>query len=695
MQAAAPTTQQTSAALGRLLAKLSSFSLSAKMKYAIKAALSLVLVYVIAFSQGWNNVTTAATTIIFIAVTDSLGDSILKGMFRIVGTIIGAVIGMMLIAFFPQDRILYLVSVSIIVTVILYLARACRSDMTVFGITVYTMVGVFLWPVSLRDTSREQAAALTGILHEVFQARHRSAREQREKQEEIFTRRRQLKNSVANIGSSLASGLSRRQWQSVVADFERVAEALALGAMFGDAHLSSALSGVMHNYPEIIEETESLFAAVGKGWHGQARLPVPPEFTPLFDMEVLASRAPLEAASLTSAVNQLVNLHGALRRLAVKLNALNGPAPTRFMDEKGMKSPRFLWLDMEDIKGAAVSFLIFWCATLLWITTNPPAGFFIVAMATGLSVITTFSPVKPQMMIVVYSISFGCAILAYILVLPHLATGLQLAFFLFCYAFIGFYFIMPDLAALFLIGIALLNITNEMYYSFDGFLTMLLAFYAFLFLLLLFYYLPFSTRPEHLLLAMKERFFALAKSLTDHNGKTILSNNTWFDDCMAGYAKMHLLHTVDKMRLWGGMIDDRFFREFSKEKLALFTKSCEAFAHLLLIRNREEQRYLDNPLIRAHVEQFDEASLWRLLHQSDDGLCDEKAGCGQKDRVVIRIEQELERFFSRHMGDTYDQGTLLAYYEYLSLQKNILSTLLTLQEQRESLNFTVLNETRF
>ncbi len=727
MGTAAPITPQTTTVPAGFFSQLSSFSLSAKLKQAIKAALSLTLVYVIAFSQGWSNVMTAATTIIFIAVTDSLGDSILKGMLRIIGTVIGALLGMMLIAFFPQERFLYLAGVSIVVTVMLYLARSFRGDMTifllgaitlmtmfkdgavdnvflygvnktmmtVFGIAVYTLVSVLLWPVSLRDTSREQAAALTGILHEVFQARHRSAREQREKQEEMFARMRQLKNSVANIGSSLASGLSRRQWQSVVADFEWVAETLALGAMFGDARLPSALSGVMDNYPQLVEETEALFAAVGKGWHGQASIPVPPEFTPLFDMEALASRAPLEAASLTSAVNQLVNLHGALRRMAVKLNALNGPAPTRFMDEKGMKSPRFLWLDVEDLKGAAVSFLIFWCASLLWITTNPPAGFFIVAMATGLSVITTFSPIKPSMMIVVYSISFIFSMLAYVLILPHLATGWELALFLFSYAFIGFYFIMADLAALFLIGIVLLNISNQMFYAFDGFLIMLLFFYTFLFLLLIFYYLPFSTKPEHLFLILEKRFFTLCRFLLAGHIKKVLGRATFLDDILAGYAKMHLRNTVDKMRLWGGQIDGRFFSDFPKEKAAQFGKDCEALAHLLLIQSRDESRFLDNPLIRAHVEQLQPVTGSLLQPYSSGKVTNKENLSRHKARIMSMIEQELQRFFSGRAVDSHDRETVLAFYEHLSLQKSILAALITLYDRLPTLNLDVLTETRF
>ena len=711
---------------------LSALSLSEKMKYAIKAALSLVLVYYIAFSQGWSNVMTAATTIIFIAVTDSLGDSILKGMFRIIGTVTGAAIGMLLIACFPQERALYLISVSIIVTILLYLARAFRGDMiifllaaitlmtmfkngtvenvflygadktlmTVFGITVYTLVGVFLWPVNLKDTTRKQAGILTGLQHDFFLSRNGPAAEREKNQEKILEQMEQLRHSVAKIGSSLASGLSSSQWQSVFADFNRINEILTVLAIYGEDMDGENLdpetfSSCVKNYHRLIQETETLFAAVERSWQQPGTIPLPPEFKAEFDMDALNALSPLVRAALSSAMRRLVSLHAVLRKLAGKLNALNSPAPTRFKDENVKKQPRFLWLDIEDLKGALLSFLIFWCATLFWITANPPAGFFIVTMATGLSVITTFSPVKPSMMIVVYSISFIFAVLAYVLILPHLTTGGQLALFLFVYAFIGFYFIIPDLAALFLIGIILLNITNEMHYVFDGFLNMLLAFYAFLLLLLLFYYLPFSTKPEHLFLTLEKRFFALAGILIGYDRKKILEKTTVFDKIIAGYARMHLLNTAGKIRLWAAQIDGRFFHELSKDTLAQFSKDCESFARLLLVQGRDENRFTGNPLIRAHVKQFENTSLRSFLQKTRGVGMDEESARTGKLLIRIRIEQELERFFSRQDAGGYDQDTILAYYEDLSLRKNILTALRSLHDRRAKLGLNVLEETRF
>ncbi len=38
-----------------------------------------------------------------------------------------------------------------------------RTFLNIFGIVVYTLVGVFLWPVDIQDDSEESAAALSSV----------------------------------------------------------------------------------------------------------------------------------------------------------------------------------------------------------------------------------------------------------------------------------------------------------------------------------------------------------------------------------------------------------------------------------------------------------------------------------------------------------------------------------------------------
>ena len=117
--------------------------------------------------------------------------------------------------------------------------------------------------------------------------------------------------------------------------------------------------------------------------------------------------------------------------MAEKLNAMTSTLPTVFVLDDSTKRSNFSWFDPEDMKGTLITFLIFWFTVWIWIVFNPPAGFTIITLATALSTMTTFSPVKPSMLMIAFLFSFAYATLMYVLVLPHLHYGWELGLFLF------------------------------------------------------------------------------------------------------------------------------------------------------------------------------------------------------------------------------------------------------------------------
>jgi len=391
-------------------------------------------------------------------------------------------------------------------------------------------------------------------------------------------------------------------------------------------------------------------------------------------------------------------LHHHLRSLATKLNALNSPQPTRFPIEKTLKEKsRFLWLDIEHLKGSIITFALFWTGVVLWIYINPPGGFLIVTLATGLTVITTFTPVKPSLLIIVFTMAFLFAAAMYILVLPNLTYGWELALFIFFYGMIGFYLIDPKISIFFLLGMTTFNLTNEMYYAFDLFLLILLVFYAFLFLLLLFYYIPFSTKPEQLFLTMKDRLFTLSAALLEHNRNRIVDEETLFGRLKAAYARHHLMSTVKKMQLWASQIDEKYFDTIDKARLLQFTKSCESFAYMLQTMYLNDRTYRENPLVKAFLTQNQEYALVPLLKAYAQRITptriDEK--WQNKEHIITRMEARLKAF-DRNKDDThYTQEQIMHFYTTISLHKNVWIALFECSEQMAALNFNVLEESRF
>lgn len=173
------TTAQT---IGNFLDEWFFFTFSSKFRFALKISLAMMLAFIIPIYMGWTQVGTAGITIMLIASAGGASESLSKGLVRIIGTVVGAIIGLTLIALFPQDRLIYLTLLSLCVGVIIYLYYAHQGDstvymltamvmmmvfisgpenaflygvdrtlMTIFGIVVYTIVQVYIWPVKKAD----------------------------------------------------------------------------------------------------------------------------------------------------------------------------------------------------------------------------------------------------------------------------------------------------------------------------------------------------------------------------------------------------------------------------------------------------------------------------------------------------------------------------------------------------------------
>ena len=399
-----------------------------KLKFSLKVSISLTLAYMIPMAMGWNQPNTAAMTVMLIAGAGGVSDSLSKGMLRIVGTVVGAILGMLLIALFPQERILYLLSMSLLLSIITYLYYAYQGDSTALMLSAVMIMVIFL-----------------------------------QGPENAF--------------------------------------------LYGIDRTYMTLFGIL------------IYTAVG-----------------MFLWPVKEKKDMINDA---------------------------------------LKGRMFIWLDPEYFKATLQLFVIFWSSVAYWIYFNPPGGFLVVMLATLLGLLTTFSPLKPIILVVLFSFGFIFATLSYVFILPNLVYGWELALFIFTYTFLAFYVINQKLTIFFLLGMFVLGIGNEMNYNFAVFLSILLAFYMFLVILMIFYNFPFSSRPEHLFSLMKERFLKHSQALA------LLSSqpSSWWKELQIRYHQEHLKITTDKMQVWGSKIDTKYFNLNTSENIMAFSKACKEYVN--------------------------------------------------------------------------------------------------------------------
>ena len=686
----------------------------------------MALAYLIPLSQGWNQASTAAITVMLIAAMGSVSESVFKGAMRVIGTIIGAIIGMTLIAIFPQDRFFFLISLSLIVIIPLYLVRAYKGDpsifmltamtmmmvfksgevddvflygvdktyMTIFGITVYTLVGVFLWPVSMEDTTTQNALELSKAQSKLFLDRD-AVREEREKSlAALLEREALLETSTMDTGTA---SIDMQQWHSMIHNYKNINANLTLLSMHDKEAYTERLDLYISNYETLESDVTLLFKEIADAWENEEEIHIPEEIMPEYLSEKIQDLSHLERASLITTIQDMKKLHDELRTLAMKLNRIHSPLPTYFDSEEMPENKRFVWGDVEHLKGSFITFIIFWSATFLWITMNPPGGFMIVALATGLSVLTTFSPLKPSILIIIFSLSFIFATFMYVAVLPHLRYGWELGLFIFLYSFISFHFINPKISIFFLLGLFTFNIMSPMYYDFSIFLLILLMFYLFLMLLHLFYFIPFSTRPEHLFMDMKNRFFKLSYNMLDAGRKYQEGKGSWFVRQKAKYAEDHLMGTVKKMQLWASKIDDSYFDTINKAKLLSFTKASEKFAYLVDLLYHRNLMMQNNPLVKNLIENYTLPNFSDLLDEYAKGkeVKDIEAFWKDKEQIIETVEKTLAKTLGEIDTDVYSKKDIAELYENISLRRNVWLSLFDCQEIMSEINFNALKQSRF
>ena len=703
------------------------FSFSDKLKFAIKVSLALTLAYMIPMAMGWSQPETAAVTVMLIATAGTLSESVMKGTLRVLGTVVGAGIGLGLIALFPQERMLYLSLLSLMVAVTLYLYYAYQGDntafmlmalimmmvfqegdpdnaflygidrtyMTLFGILVYTFVGLFLWPVAQEDSTIEDAQQLNTLQHELFTHIINKNQASEALLEQVRTAEQKLQNAyVRASGGSLEMVLEHTTWEEISRYYHRLNGLLTILAAHDEDRADVDYRDHIAQYDTYIAEIEQLFTLCQAAWKGERQLTLIPKREVHYrdlDQERLSN---LEYASIVAKAETLQQIHESLRLLADRLNVLQGAsASVTAVDHTQKRAPRFIWLDPESIKGALQSFLIFWFSTLMWIYLNPPGGFTVVILATILSVLTSFSTVKPSTMTLLFSFSFIFATLMYVGVLPHLVYGVELALFIFFYTFIAFYFIPISISVMFLIGLFTLQLSNEMYYNFALFLNILLVFYLFLAVLMLFYYLPFSTKPEHLFWVMKRRLFSHASALLKEYGPA--KKRSWTARKRYNYHREHLMQTAQKLKLWATQIDHDYF-QIDKEALSTYTKACEAFSSRLDLMMQYEERLASNPLYIT-LESLREHNLLADFTTAlkDDAKPEEHSDFMEHKKELARLDAKISSFREAYSSDKSTKRALSEIYMLIALHHSVWLGLKRCYQAGEALDLNALQKSRF
>ncbi|MPY22949.1 FUSC family protein [Shewanella sp. YLB-07] len=731
------------------------FCLSEKFKFASRVALSLTLAYLIPMAMGWPQASTAATTVMLIASTGSRRESLAKGTYRVIGTLIGAVIGLLLVGLFAQERILYMLVVSVVVSLIFYFRNAYKKDpsvfmltgvmvlmmsnggdangafiygvdrafMTAFGVVVFTLVSVFLFPVKTEQNLKALAHDLNRIQGQIFHllthpkvtqvqaepAKSMSLERPEESAEQtdvsslvkqLFAAQGALDQRYTSISAECSdvSGY-KKEWDLALLYYKQISELLIFVAESGSHGVKEGtelrLERFITDYDQTVQKLAALFIESEQAWEDKERTCEVIEYRVTLDEEALETCTHLGRGKVLTFAYLLNQLHEKLSRLTATISCIDSVTGKVDFSERFPKAlSQFIWWDAENAKTAIKVFVTYWVAGLIWIYFNPPGGYTFVVFSVIYMSLLSFLPVHPVMLLVLFTFGFLFAVPAYVFVLPGLTLGAELGVFIFIYTFVAFYLFKGPVTIFFLMGLFVLGIDNTMHYNFAVLLSVMMMFYLVVLMIILSYYFPFSSRPEHLFLVMRERFFR-------HAAGVILCHQTLKPNGLqrlkTDWHQMTMNVTVKKLTLWSAKINNKQFQQTTPQALAAFCAACEMLNNHLNIFVSSQSKFATNELVLQGRHSFKDKVLLPMTKSLAGGYKQEAS-----DKVFLgyeldyeATELQLEDYLNGLDLSLYSATDISGFYIFLNLKKNVFDAISQCQRTYEDISWNNLRQKRF
>ncbi|WP_418103468.1 FUSC family protein [Vibrio harveyi] len=721
-----------------------------KIKFATKVALSLTLAYLIPFAMGWPQASTAATTVMLIASTGSRRESLAKGTLRVLGTLVGAVIGLLLVGMFAQDRLLYMLSVSVVVSFIFYFRNAYQKDptllaltgvmvlmmsnggdaegafmygvdrayMTIFGVVLYTLVGTFLWPTKteqnllqlIEQLNQAQQALFNAILQNFEQktalqqdvVTNAEATENDEAPsptidellEKVFAAQNALEQRFATVSVECSDvSAYMKEWQLAVHFNKQITQELSVAAHSHFSHQQDR--SCINNFDQATQEIQQLFKISQEMWDNEGAAYRAQELNIEYNQAALADASHLVKGSALTLGHLLKLMHQSLSRLAESISCIDSVTNNvSFKQELPKQKSKFLWWDAENFKTAVKTFTTYWVAGLIWIYFNPPGGYSFVTFSTIFMSLLSFVPVHPFMLLILFTFGFLFAVPSYVFILPGLELGAELGLFIFIYTFIGFYLFKGPVTIFYMIGLFVLGLDNNMTYHFGILMTIMTLFYMVVFMIIFAHYFPFSSRPEHLFLTLKERYFR-------HVGDLFASYHQQSESSFKKLKRSLHLVTLNvsskKLMVWGSKINHKLFDKTPPEAIGAFSKSCNALSNHVNILIAAEQKLLSNRLIKQLRSKHTDSILPLMAgalasHQTTDEL---NSVFEQYSQDYQSFENKLEEFFSELDLSDYAYSEIAGFYILLNLKRNVFEAINQCKQTYEDIDWVNLRQKRF
>ncbi len=717
-------------------------TLSTRTKQAIKTGLAVVIAYAIAFNLGWEKPFWAAFAVVMISL-DTAGQSLNKATLRMLGTLVGGAVVFILIALFPQQRWLMMLSLSVYYGFCTYMmtgskrpyfwfvsAFVCmvimvdavpfdplrsfqivvaRVEETAMGIMVYSLISAFLWPRPSRGALYEASRTLSAAQHQLYRTYRGLMAGQGTAEESQPLRMREV-HLLTGLGQALNAAETdsyevwevRRQWRRFHEQATTLGEALESWRESFPEVQPLDLTKLLPNIEAVLLELDDRFAEIERMLTDEAPTRTPKPVSLVVEHKETLTHTHFQKAALAETKTQLDQLETLTRSLFDCVQDIKGYARKTSKSPAEEVSRRQYSIDPDRFADALRVMAAQWIGFLLWIYIDPPGHATFVFLTAHWTIGAVLMRRNPSALLPGFVLGIVLAGVVYVFVMPHLSGYLELGLMLFAVTF-GVFSLLSGLTrstsmAIFYI---LTSIQNQQTYDFAHYANTSAAILLALALVVAISYVPRSPRPEKVFLRLLRRFFRHAEYLMSRLALDRDEQKGLATRWQMALSRKDLLEIPDKLAALGQRIDNRLLSGQTPEQVQALATILQDLAYRIkeLVEARKSPQA---DLLVAAV--IDDVRAWRMLAQkqfrlwADNPAQPVEPGVDMQDRLTLRISK-LEAKIGERLRIA-GEGQLSEedyenFYRYLGAFRGLSQAVAFYLQNAQGINWAQWKEDRF
>jgi len=718
--------------------------MSQRFKSAFKVALAMVVTYGISLGMDWDKTFWAGLSVIFCSLATA-GESINASIDRIAGTAVASILALLLVSVFPQDRWLFLISLSAIIAVCSYhmtggsLRKSVwfnagfnlpiiallgqsggligptsfdmailRVQQTALGAIVYSLVAVLVWPRrgdedfvnTVRDFCRSQ--------HQLF-SEYICLLEGKAAVRDLQKPMSKLAAQLPTLGSKLEGAaydspdvrLMAGAWASHLRNVRALHMAFdRWGSGFEELE-GLDLRCYMPDWESFIAGVESCFQGVDRLLSGQPAVHDRKVLELPLDERALGELPYFQRAAVVSCRDRVLAIGNLAAALFDSASRIRSGEPQAENEDSRRERPETWSIDLDRLSTTIRQTTALWLVFLAVIYVEAvPIVVATVALTNAFSMALGQLPHAPATIMykpVIQGGLFGGTF--YMFIMPHLSSFWVFGSFLFAAIFAVAYIFSDPRAALtrgmwMTMLVLIMGADNQQDYSFLVFANWFIVGVLFVTFMAIAWRFPISFRSEDRLRAQFRRYWQSAAFMLRE--LAVAGGGDRLYRWRRAFHGHQLSALPPRLKVWTSVLSPAALKDADRKHLEALLRSMQLFSH----RVRDLQEAHRDAMQLQHIGQLHSRgdNLRTGLAMSMEQLAQDNAAFSSsrcRDQLD-QAEDGLQRLVEELLGDaelTREEGQCV--YRLLGAYRGLQGAFRSVVVELEHIDWPRLREARF